>query len=178
MVPGEPGETLAASVEAREMSLLGVCANCRGKCCVGRTLVLASEAAGIVGRTGRDEFVRWNDDFLYLDRDRCPYLTSEGLCSVQEIKPFVCKIFPFVPRVVDGEPWLFAVGECSASRVLTPAFIQNSQIIAQRFFDKYGVAAYESYWDSNKVGDFDDSQVVLRVPVWTSSSGANLQEVL
>src|SRR5215218_5504231 len=93
VVPGEPGEALSASVEAREMSLLGVCANCRGKCCVGRTLVLASEAAGIVGRTGRDEFVRWNDDFLYLDRDRCPYLTSEGLCSVQEIKPFVCKIF-------------------------------------------------------------------------------------
>ena len=162
-------------VDPHEISLVNVCHDCQGECCVGRTLVLEEEATSIAARTGRDHFTHHRDGIFYLERGPCPYL-QEGLCSVQSIKPLICQIYPFVPRVVDGEPWLFAVGECSASRCLNPAFVHKAKILARKLFDRLDQEAYEKYWETHKVGDFDDERVVFRVRVNEASSAVATED--
>lgn len=147
-----------------EMSLLQVCRECHGKCCVGRTLVSRAERDRITGLTGIDAFRRWSKDMFFLDRGTCQYLKS-GRCSVQDVKPFVCQIFPLVPRVVDGELWLYCVSECDAAARLPSGFVENACQLTRRFFADKNLSEYEEYWRENKIGDFDDDRVVLRVRV-------------
>jgi Fe-S-cluster containining protein len=153
------------------LSLLTVCTDCHGRCCVGRTMVSSAERHQIVDLTTRDHFVHWADDLFYLERGTCPYLKN-GLCSVQEFKPFVCQIFPFSPRVVDGELWLFCVGECEAASKLPPGFTERAIRLAQQFFRDRLPGDYAEYWNQNKLGDFDDEQVTVRVKVFDNERTA------
>lgn len=152
-----------------DMSLLDVCTECGGKCCVGPTLVTNEERQRIIALTGISRFEHWDDDFFYLHKGPCPYL-KEGLCSVQEVKPFVCRIFPFVPRVVDGEYWLYCVGECEGAAKLSPPFIRKARALAQRFFADRDPAKYALYWNENKIDDFDDSRMIVKIRVFEDDS--------
>ena len=127
------------------------------------------ERRRIIDLTARDHFVRWADDLFYLERGSCPYL-KDGLCSVQEIKPFVCQIFPFAPRVVEGELWLYCVGECLAATNLPPGFTEKAVTLARAFFQNRPFAEYADYWNKNKIGDFDDDQLVFRVKVFEEAT--------
>lgn len=150
-----------------DLSLLTVCTGCRGQCCVGRTMVTGEERCRITGLTAQDHFTHWADDLFYLERGVCPYLKN-GLCSVQEFKPFVCQIFPFSPRVVNGELWLFCVGECEAASRLPAGFTERAIQLAQQFFRNRPPEDYAEYWNQNKTGDFDDQRVVFKVKVFGS----------
>ncbi len=147
------------------MSLLHVCTDCHGKCCVGRTMANDEERARIVAHSGVDHFVHWSGDLHYLDRGFCPYLKN-GLCSVQDLKPFVCQIFPFVPRVVGGEFWLYCVGECDAAPNLASDFVSNARALAQAFFANRMPQDYARYWSENKTRDFDDLIVLFKIKVF------------
>jgi len=151
----------------KEMSLITVCTDCRGKCCIGRTMVAAEERDRIIALTGQDYFVPWAKGLFYLERGPCPYLKN-GLCSVQEIKPYVCQIFPFVPRVDEGELWLFCVGECDAASRLPLGFTEKARRLSQEFFGIRHPKDYAEYWNQNKGADFDDACTVFKVPVFDS----------
>lgn len=155
-------ENLAAG---DDMCLLHLCVTCHGKCCVGRTMATAEEREEIIKYSAKDHFRHWKGDLYYLDKGQCPYLRS-GLCSVQPVKPFICQIFPFVPRVVDGQFWLYCVGECDAGPKLSPQFIEKAITLAQVFFANRRPEDYMDYWDQNKMGDFDDGRVVFKVKVY------------
>src|SRR5437899_9553156 len=89
---------LELGIEAHpEMSLLHHCVRCEDSCCKGRTLVRRDEMEHILVANHRDHFSRWSENIYFLDRGPCAYLRG-GLCSVQAVKPFVCEVFPFVPR--------------------------------------------------------------------------------
>jgi Fe-S-cluster containining protein len=149
-----------------DMSLLDVCTSCKGgKCCTGRTMASDEEVGIITKYSGENHFIHWQGPIHYLERGPCGYL-KEGRCSVQEVKPFVCMIYPFVPRVIDGELWLYSVGECDASTKLTEEFIDNARLLARDFFSNVDVKLYEEYWNQNKLGDFDDQLLQFRVPVY------------
>lgn len=122
------------------------------------------ERVQIVDFAGADHFVQWNDSLYYLDVGTCGYLRA-GRCSVQEIKPFVCKIYPLVPRVVGGGLWLYLVGECPASYVISSEFIERALALTRTFFGNLPFEEYEKYWECNKVGDFDDTRVQQRILV-------------
>lgn len=158
-------DQLRSEISPTDMSLLNVCRSCEGKCCVGRTLVSLNERIEIVALTGRDEFVHWADDLYYLERGTCPYLTA-GRCGVQEAKPFVCQIYPFVPRVIKGEFWLCCVDECDAGPKLSAAFIEKAKVLAQKFFSNRTQENYAEYWADNKIGDFNDDLIVFKIKVY------------
>jgi Fe-S-cluster containining protein len=154
-----------------EMSLLSVCANCNGKCCVGRTLITDTERHAIMTVSGRDALHQWSETLHYLERGPCPYL-RDGRCSVQIVKPFVCLIFPLVPRVLDGVFWLVSVGECDAATHLSPEFIRRARKLAQTFFAEWKPEDYEAYWNANKIGDFDETHARFIVPVFDGGDGS------
>lgn len=132
-------------------------------------MVTSEERRNIIELTARDHFVPWSKGLFFLERGACPYL-KDGMCSVQAVKPFVCQIFPFVPRVVNGEVWLFCVGECSAAKKLPAGFTEKALRLAQEFFRDRNPQDYVDYWNQNKVGDFDEQRVVLKVKVCTGES--------
>jgi hypothetical protein len=134
-------------------------------------MVTSEERREIIALTAQDHFVHWSEELFFLERGPCPYL-KDGLCSVQEVKPFVCQIFPFVPRVVDGEFWLYCVGECSAASNLPAGFTAKALRLAQVFFRNRSPRDYADYWNRNKVGDFDEQLVVFRVKVFPDESGS------
>lgn len=164
-----PSSVEPATILPADMSLLGVCHGCNGGCCVGRTLATATERERIVAATGFDGFTHWAGDFFFLERGPCPYL-SLGRCSVQTWKPFVCQIFPFVPRVVDGDFWLYCVGECDAAKRLPRDFIERSKRLARSFFADCDPYAYARYWNDNKIGDFDEEKTVMKIRVFDEST--------
>jgi hypothetical protein len=123
----------------------------------------------IIKLSGSDPFVK-EKFYYYLERGTCPLL-KDGLCSVEEVKPFVCMIFPFFPLVVDGKVWLYCATECPAVPYITKKFIQNSQILAQEFFSEFPVEDYALYWNTHKVGDFDVSKVTLKLRVFETQKG-------
>jgi len=153
-------------VRPEHLSLIDVCTGCRGKCCIGRTLATDVERTRIMQLAGADHFVPWKDNIYYLPDGPCPYLRGQR-CSVQDVKPFVCQIFPFVPRVIDGEFWLLCVGECDAARTLPSEFVPRVQALARDFLLNWTPAQYEEYWLQNKQGDFDDTRVTLKIKVFS-----------
>lgn len=166
--------TDAKAVHKRGLCLLRVCTACQGKCCVGRTMVTEEEREQIIAYSLKDHFVHWRSDVYYLDKGVCPYLKN-GLCSVQEVKPFVCQIFPFVPRVVDGEFWLYCVSECEAGRNLPPGFTDKAKALAQVFFANRSAKEYADYWNRNKIGDFDEREVTLKIKVYDHDQKRKMQ---
>jgi len=128
-------------------------------------MVTAEERQAIVAYARVDHFVYWQENMWYLERGACPYL-KDGLCSVQEVKPLVCQIFPLVPRVVYGELWFYCVGECDAGLKLPPNFVDKAVKLARAFFRDIRLTTYESYWNENKIGDFDDERVQFKVRVF------------
>ena len=134
-------------------------------------MVIGEERHRIVSSRGEDHFVHWSEDLFFLERGPCPYLKN-GLCSVQEIKPFVCQIFPFVPRVVDGEFWLFCVGECEAASRLPVGFTERAIRLAREFFRNRRSQDYAEYWNQNKIGDFDEHLLIFKVKVFTDEAGS------
>lgn len=155
----------AKDITPADMSLLHFCLRCGGQCCVGRTMVSEKEKEQIVQYSGKDHFIHWANDLYFLDKGTCPYL-KDGFCSVQEVKPFVCQIFPFVPRVVDSEFWLFCVVKCDASKKLPACYAEKAKALAQAFFANRKPEVYARYWNQNKVGDFNDDEVVLKLKVY------------
>lgn len=161
----EGGENIAPDT----MSLRAICTDCHGKCCVGRTLVTDVERKRIVAYSGADHFVQWDHDYHYIERGPCPYLKN-GLCGVQSIKPFVCQIFPLVPRVINGCFWLYCVTECDGGARLPHGFVEKALTLARAFLSDRDPQEYSKYWDENKIGDFDDERVRFRVRVFDEPS--------
>lgn len=151
-------------ISPREMSLLSYCVPCGAWCCVGRTLCTEEERNRIVEISGHDPFIQENF-YYYLERGTCPLL-KDGLCSVQEVKPFVCLIFPFFPVVAGGEVWLYCASECPAAPYLTSKFIENARMLAQDFFSIFPIPDYAEYWKTHKTEDFNESKVTLKIKVF------------
>src|SRR5436190_2452991 len=63
-----------AAPHPKDMSLLAVCGDCRGRCCVGRTMVSERERLQVVTLKRRDYFVHWSDDLFYLELGRCHFV--------------------------------------------------------------------------------------------------------
>ena len=157
------------------MSLLHHCVRCEESCCKGRTLVRRDEME-LIRATGHPDYSRrWSEDIHYLDHGPCAYL-QEGLCSVQAVKPFVCQIFPFVPRAELGTWWLYLVSECPAQPLIPAEFITRAVELAKGTLKAWDLQEYESYWNENKVGDFRDDRVRLLIPVYPHQFIAHSRE--
>lgn len=79
-----------------EFSLLKYCRKCGARCCKeGTPILLPWERDRIVKETGRDVFKKVKKWYIIdkKDGEPCPFLKN-NLCTIEEIKPINCKIFP------------------------------------------------------------------------------------
>lgn len=109
----------------RKLRLKTNCASCVHKCCsqpYDWVYLTAKEVARICEATGLSEndFVlkRQNKNTGHVFRTLnlpCRFLnTATGECSIYEIRPLVCRLFPFYPEPLTGHATLIPV-QCGAN---------------------------------------------------------------
>jgi Fe-S-cluster containining protein len=129
---------------------LPFCRACTDRCCTGDILVTPEERARIVERTGRDHFEPDASGLFTLRAPGlCPYLGEGGLCSVHDIRPDICRMFPYWPDVEDGQvkiPW---DQTCPAGAHLPPELRAELEAKARALVEKLGLANYERWYTTD-----------------------------
>lgn len=83
-----------------ETSLLSSCMTCQNKCCENKYFTVTKEDHDQIVANGHPDYMaRINipeGEFYMMDYrgDKCSYLDDAGKCSIEEIKPTVCKAYP------------------------------------------------------------------------------------
>jgi Fe-S-cluster containining protein len=77
-----------------------VCPDCRGQCCQMPWLSqaethLAEQFPNLIKFVGDTPF--------FLDHERCAFLNGEGKCSIYDIRPLDCRLFPLDIIEEDGD---------------------------------------------------------------------------
>ncbi|MBW2990919.1 YkgJ family cysteine cluster protein, partial [Candidatus Woesearchaeota archaeon] len=76
------------------MEWLKYCTSCEAKCCESQSIIVLPEERNlIVKKTGKDIFKKEKD--YYVNDVPCDFLSFEGKCSINDIKPLDCQIFPY-----------------------------------------------------------------------------------
>lgn len=105
------------------------CTAC-GQCCKRNgdsayVYLRADEAAAIAHHLGmeidrfKDEYLVFEDGWITLrpDLDQCAFLTTDGKCSVYEVRPKQCRTWPFWEHNLREEVWKGQVNAiCPGSR--------------------------------------------------------------
>ncbi|MBI1853599.1 MAG: YkgJ family cysteine cluster protein [Planctomycetes bacterium] len=129
---------------------LKYCRVCTDRCCTGDILVTGEERARIVERTGKDQFEPDGHGlFTIRARGQCPYLASDGLCSVHDIRPEVCRMYPYWPDVDDGQvkiPW---DQTCPAAAHLPLEMRKDLEERARALVAKLGIESYARWYNTD-----------------------------
>ncbi len=123
------------------LSLLRYCKKCGANCCKeGTPVVFPWEKEEIVDRTGKDPFKKVKNFYIIPDHP-CPFL-KDNLCSIEDIKPLNCKIFP--ASVFRGDKTIVS---CPVKK-LPPEFLENVKRIKKQL--ELAKEQWESYIKSTK----------------------------
>jgi Fe-S-cluster containining protein len=81
---------------------LSVCKQCKAFCCTAVLPILTDKEKNRILSDGVPNYFIKIDHGLYRIKEGsngvCPYLTKELSCSIQNLKPKLCKIWPIIPR--------------------------------------------------------------------------------
>lgn len=81
---------------------LSVCKQCKAFCCTAvLPMLIEEEKNRILSEGFPGHFIEIEHGLYRIKKGSngvCPYLTKEQSCSIQKLKPKLCKIWPVVPR--------------------------------------------------------------------------------
>ena len=113
------------------------CIECGSKCCSTKdffVIALKHERDLIVKKTGTDPFKKLGNLFYCLEP--CPFLL-DGKCSINEIKPIDCKIFPVIPSK-KGDKIIYEVDlDCPAAEKLPESFLQEVLELGKEYIKQF-----------------------------------------
>lgn len=116
-----------------DLSLYGVCKTCVNNCCYSSVVnVLPEERDLIVSRTGRaDDFKLSAEGIIQINNSSvgpCVFLnTQDHTCTINDIKPFECKIYPLMSTEDDDK---FVMGSnCPAEARLSENYIKTAKLL-------------------------------------------------
>lgn len=126
------------SQESQE--LRDFCNNCDRRCC-SRPVILPHERDNIIVKTKmgilkRRRVFSKRDGFYIVNGDPCPFL-KDGACSLEEIKPLNCRIFPLALTHQGKEAEWDVSPECPACNKLSYEFIDQAKRLGQPLLDKH-----------------------------------------
>jgi Fe-S-cluster containining protein len=114
------------------MASLGVyCATC--SLCCRKPFVLPEERAPIAKRAGflKRRRIKKEGNHYVIEGKRCPFL-KKGLCSIEDVKPLGCRVFPLVLER-DGSGFVWTVSaECPRCNTLPEGFREKAMVEGQR----------------------------------------------
>ena len=151
-----------------KLSLLKFCIPCNAKCCKhGETIgspildeqemkkikkVLDKEIKEVVLENGKKYYVIIVDE----KEKRCPYLSKDNKCLIQEVKPLDCAIYPIKAVYVNDEPEddtiKFVVdSDCPASKHLSKEFIEEAKKLSVESLKRFDKQTF-NHWLNNYIG--------------------------
>ena len=110
------------------------CKECNASCCrFGGPIVTEIEREIIVRAGYQDYFIK-SDDGLYVVEGvdyACPYLDDKNSCSIQEVKPRLCRIWPVVPFDKNGER-KYMIAECPLTPYVSEGELEEGKKDAEK----------------------------------------------
>ena len=116
------------------------CSECDRRCC-SSAVVLPEEMKSIsraakMGFFQRRKVFQKRGNYYIIKGNACPFL-KEGLCSVEQVKPLNCRIFPLA-LTHQGKDAEWAVSpECPQSKKVPFEFVEHAKELAQPLLDKH-----------------------------------------
>jgi Uncharacterised protein family (UPF0153). len=108
---------------------LEVCRRCKASCCrLGGPDFTGSEKDKILQAGKKDFFVEINKNHFEIDCKRgvCPYLAKDNSCSIHDIRPLMCRVWPLNIEFIKDEKYLMMI-DCP----LTP-FLSKKDILEMK----------------------------------------------
>ena len=116
------------------------CNECDRRCCA-RPVALPHERENIIiatkmGFFQRRKVFRKHGKHYIIEGDPCPFLKN-GACSIEEIQPLNCKIFPLAlsSRGKNAEWGIWP--DCPSSRKVPYEFVEHAKRLGQALLDKH-----------------------------------------
>jgi Fe-S-cluster containining protein len=119
------------------LNIIHHCRSCPQNCCHSDVVVATQGEYDRVAGAGHPNLFKkvplGTDNFYLLDfrGKRCVYLSSDHLCTIQEVKPNMCRIYP--ARLNENDEIIFK-DSCPASKFLDEHF---KQAVRQLVLDTY-----------------------------------------
>lgn len=106
--------------------------------CCKYPLVLPKERERIIkkARLGllKQRLFKRRGGYFILERDPCPFLKN-GKCSIEEIKPLCCRLFPLVLSPEGGKfSWAIS-DECPLGDKVPKSYIRKARAIGKKMLD-------------------------------------------
>ena len=117
------------------MASLGLyCVSC--SLCCRKPFVLPEERARIAKRAGflKRRHIKREGDHYVIDGERCPFL-KKGLCSIEDVKPLGCRVFPLVLARAEGKVAWTVSGECPRCNSLPEGFREKAEAEGRRLLE-------------------------------------------
>ena len=106
-----------------KLSLLPICLKCRSQCCrSGSPIIFPKEREKIIKFCSRDYFEK-KSNYYIIPKNPCPYLTKNNLCSIEEVKPLDCTVYPVGPIHKNDKITVGVSQKCPAKFMLPEHFI-------------------------------------------------------
>jgi Fe-S-cluster containining protein len=126
-----------------------VCPNCRGQCC--HMPWLSQEETQLADQfPAAVKFI--GDTPFFLDHDRCVFLDREGKCSIYDLRPLDCRLFPLDIIEENGEYYWCVFTTCpdwprmkEMLEPLIPLLEQKMSLSLWRQFQKQITVTKEEY---------------------------------
>jgi Fe-S-cluster containining protein len=115
-----------------KLKIKEICVKCGAKCCfLGGPTITKKERDKIFKLGFKNVFICQGKFYdLKAKNDRCPFLEN-NLCSVQSVKPLVCKIWPVFP-IFRGNKRKLIILECPLTKRLSKKDVKKLKILAKR----------------------------------------------
>jgi Fe-S-cluster containining protein len=131
---------------------LSGCARCSDPCCTGDILISQAERRRILERwRGIDPF-QYNQrfDYYYLDiDDECPLLDGNGLCRIYDVRPAMCRLYPFSIVPLKGGAFRLQLDRsCPIGNSIPSEEKQALRGMAVSFLEEVGQQRFMAFYES------------------------------
>lgn len=118
---------------------LEVCRRCGSKCCkMGGPTLTKKERDTILKAGHKDKFFPVAKGYYEIrcKKGLCAYLRKDDSCSIQRVKPLLCRCWPIFPEHV-GRRRHFIMYQCPLAKILTKEQIDNCKREAKQVSKRF-----------------------------------------
>jgi Fe-S-cluster containining protein len=134
-----------SGLPAPHFDFLPFCGKCVDPCCNGQIFVTPEEHARIVAAGHPDHFQQENGYFCLIT-DQCEYLDAEHRCTIHEVRPTICRLYPFYPAVEDDKAVLRLDCDCPTANRFDQEYMNSLHRMVDVLMAGNGFSLFKLFW--------------------------------
>lgn len=128
-------------------NMLQTCLSCHEPCCNGYIMAFSDEHRRIIEYCEEDYFIKGDGYYYMNDVDECPYL-KDGMCTIYEVRPMMCRFYPFFPIPRNGRIRVCYDKDCPLVGVLSEEEKEQVKKEMREFYRGERLEIFQRFWDS------------------------------